>query len=240
MTATLFVAYVGSVAVLVVGIARRYLPNGPANMITIGLPLWLAYVATLSWFGVFKFVPGRPPGVLLVFPPVIFFVALAVVRSRWGSVAALTIPLPLLLGLQSFRVGVELFLHQLWAEGLAPKMLTYEGANVDIVTGLTAPLVAWIATRGRTGLRVAMLWSALGLIAVANVITRSVLTAPGPLNVLTSDIPNTFVGVFPYGLLPGLFPPLAIILHVLAIKAIRIRLREAVPAIPPKALRSPA
>ena len=33
---------------------------------------------------------------------------------------------------QCFRIGVELFLHQLWMDGLVPQMQIFEGANVDI------------------------------------------------------------------------------------------------------------
>lgn len=227
MTAQLFLAYVGLIVALAIVIARRYLPGGSAAAITVGLPLWLAYVATLSWFGVLVAVPGRPPGVLLVFVPIILFVALVVIRSRWGQVAALAIPLALLHGLQVFRIGVELFLHRLWELDLAPRMLTYQGANVDILVALSAPLIAFIATRGGVGLRVALVWNVIGLLALANVIVRSVLTAPGPLNILASDVPNLFVSTFPYSLLPGYFPPLAITLHILSIKAIRARLPDA-------------
>jgi len=49
-----------------------------------------------------------------------------------------------------------LFLHQLYGEGIVPRMLTYEGANVDIIIGLTAPLAAWASTRGKIGLRLAL------------------------------------------------------------------------------------
>lgn len=226
MTAQLFLAYVGVIAALSIGIARRYLPGSAAAAITVGLPLWLAYVAALSWFEVLKTVPGRPPGILLVFAPIILFIALVVIRSRWGRIAALAIPLALLHGLQVFRIGVELFLLRFWELGLAPRMLTYEGANVDILVGLSAPFVAFITNRSGVGLRVALVWNVVGLLALANVIVRSVLTAPGPLNILASDVPNTFVSTFPYSLLPGLFPPLAITLHILSIKAIRVRLRD--------------
>ncbi|MBA4783530.1 MAG: hypothetical protein H2045_09970 [Rhizobiales bacterium] len=226
MTAQLFLAYVGVIAALSIGIAWRYLPGRAATAITIGLPLWLGYVATLSWFEVLKTVPGRPPGILLVFAPIILFIALVVIRSRWGRIAALAIPIALLHGLQVFRIGIELFLHRFWEMGLAPRMLTYEGANVDILVALSAPFVAFIATRGSVGLRVALAWNVVGLLALANVIVRSVLTAPGPLNILASDVPNLFVSTFPYSLLPGFFPPLAITLHILSIKAIRVRLRD--------------
>jgi hypothetical protein len=42
----------------------------------------------------------------------------------------LALPLWIILGAQCFRIGVELFLHQLWIEGLVPKMLTFEGGRL--------------------------------------------------------------------------------------------------------------
>ena len=39
----------------------------------------------------------------------------------------------------------ELLLHRLWEMGLAPHMLTYEGANLDIWVALSAPVAALIA-----------------------------------------------------------------------------------------------
>jgi hypothetical protein len=124
MTQKLFATYVGLVACLVVGIALRYLPRGMGLAKAVGLPPWLVDMAALSLFGVFKGIPGRPPAILLIFMPVILFVALGVVRSRWGRIAGLSVPLPILLGLQSFRIGIELFLYRFWNDGLGPKMLT--------------------------------------------------------------------------------------------------------------------
>jgi hypothetical protein len=227
MTATLFILYLGLIAAIVIGLALRYLPRSAGVIVSVGLPFWLLYVGSLGWFGVVKPVPGQPPGVLLIFIPLILFIALVLVRSAAGLRVALALPLWLLLGLQTFRIGVELFLHQFWVAGLAPKMLTYEGANVDILVGVTAPLFAWIATKGRVGLRIAMLWNILGLCSLINVIVSSVLTAPGPLNILQGDVPNLVSVTFPYIFLPGFFPPLAISLHVLAIRAIRKHLRDA-------------
>lgn len=223
-TAQMFLAYVGAVAVTVVLIAGRWAPRRTATAVAIGLPLWLAYVAALSWFGVLEPAPGRPPGILFVFVPIVLFMSLGVARSRAGLAAATAIPLILLHGLQVFRLGVELLLHRLWEMGLAPHMLTYEGANLDIWVALSAPVTAVIALAGRPGLRIAAFWNVAGILMLANVIVRSVLTAPGPLNLLASDVPNTFVSTFPYSLLPGFFAPLALTLHVLSLRAIRARL----------------
>jgi hypothetical protein len=118
-----------------------------------------------------------------------------------------------------------LFLHQLWIEGLVPKMLTFAGANVDIYVGLSAPLVAWLCIRGRRGLTLAGLWNILGFFALLNVVIRAVLTAPGPINLLHTEVPDRMIATFPFVLIPGFFVPLAVVLHWLAILAIRSRLR---------------
>jgi hypothetical protein len=84
--------------------------------------------------------------------------------------------------------------------------------------GLSAPIIAWIATRGRLGLRLAMGWNVLGLLSLANVAASSVLT--GPLKVISTEVPNVAMGIFPYTFIPGFLAPLAVTLHVLAIRAI--------------------
>jgi hypothetical protein len=149
-------------------------------------------------------------------------------RSAAGLRIALAFPLWIILGTECFRVGVELFLHQLWIAGIVPKMLTFESANVDIYIGASAPVIAWLSTRGRTGLKLALVWNVLGLLALANVVTRAVLTAPGPLNLIHTEVPNRMFGTFPFLLIPGFFVPLAVALHALAIRAIRSRLSTAI------------
>ena len=140
---------------------------------------------------------------------------------------ALVFPLWVLIGTQAFRVGVELFIHQLWIDGLAPKMLTFAGANVDIYIGASAPVIAWLSMRGGWGQRLALLWNLLGLLSLANVVTRAVLTAPGPLNLIHAEVPNRMIGTFPFMFIPGFFVPLAVVLHVLAIRSITSHARKA-------------
>ena len=118
-----------------------------------------------------------------------------------------------------------MFLHHLWINGLVPKMLTFEGANVDIYIGASAPLIAWFSTRGRLGMRLALAWNVLGLLALTNVVTRAVLTAPGPFNLIHAEVPNRMLGTLPFLFIPGFFVPLAVVLHVLAMRAISSRLR---------------
>jgi hypothetical protein len=75
------------------------------------------------------------------------------------------------------------------------------------------------------GLKLALVWNLLGLLALTNVVIRAVLTAPGPFNLIHTEVPNRMFGTFPFMFIPGFFVPLAVTLHVLAIRAISSRLR---------------
>ncbi len=206
-------------AAVVAAFAARYLPRRTAFGVLAGLCVWLVYVGALSYLGVVRNPALRPPGAVFIFLPIFVFLFLA--RSPAGACIALAFPLWLVLALQSFRLGVELFLHQLWIGGLAPRLLTYQGGNVDILVGVTAPLAAWLSTKGRLGQKGAIAWNVLGLLSLANVAIRSLLTAPGPLNIIHAEVPNTAIGTFPFTYIAGFFAPLALVLHVLALRALR-------------------
>ncbi len=82
-------------------------------------------------------------------------------------------------------------------------------------------------------MKFALGWNVLGLLALTNVVTRAVLTTPGPLNLIHTEIPNRMMGTFPFLFIPAFFVPLAIVLHLLAIQSISSRLRADIPiAIP--------
>ena len=223
MIAASFLAGTALLALLVVLSAGRYLGASAGCVALAGLGGWLVYVGTLSGLGVVSNAALRPPGVLYIVVPVIAFVALFAVRSRRGGAVAHALPSGLLMGGQVFRVGVELGLHQLWQQGLVPRLMTYEGGNVDIWIGSSAPLVAWLVRRGVVGSRVAITWNALGLLGLINIIARSALTAPGPLNLIHSEVPNLAIGTFPYTFIAGFFAPLAVTLHVLSIRKLLSR-----------------
>ncbi len=210
-------------AAIVIAAAARYLHSRTAVSVIAGLCVWLTYIGLLGYFGVVKKVAMRPPGIAFLLVPVLLFLLIFfafVSRSTAGGRFALAFPLWILLGTESFRIGVELFLHQLWIDGLVPKMLTFEGANVDIYIGASAALIAWLSTRGRFGRRLALAWNVLGLLALTNVVIRAVLTSPGPFNLIHTEIPNRMFGTFPFLFIPGFFVPLAVVLHLLAMRAL--------------------
>jgi hypothetical protein len=223
MTAQLFLTYLAFVVVAVIGISAAYLPRRTTFAIMAGLAIWLVYVGLFSSLGYMGDPSLRPPGIVWAVGPTVLFIVF-VVRSNIGAHVAAAIPLWLILGFESFRIGVELLIHRLWEDGLLPKLLTYEGGNVDMFVGLSAPIIAWIAVTGRLGLWLAMGWNVLGLLSLANAAAGAVLT--GPLKLISTEVPNVAMGIFPYAFIPGFLAPLAVTLHVLAIRAIAARLRD--------------
>jgi hypothetical protein len=225
MTSALFLGFVAVMTTFVVVLIDRYVHRRAALRVLAGLAVWFLYAGLMAHFGILRNSTMRPPGIAFIGVPILLFLIFFVIRSSANARIALAFPLWLILGTQCFRIGVELFLHQLWIEGLVPKMLTFGGANVDIYVGLSAPLIAWLSTRGRWGLKLAGFWNILGFLALLNVVIRAVLTAPGPINLLHTEVPDRMIATFPFVLIPGFFVPLALVLHWLAILAIASRLR---------------
>lgn len=218
----LFLGYVVVVAALAGAAALRYL-RGPGRRVAVGiLVLWLASAGALGYLGIARDQDLRPPGLVYLVAPAVLLV-LFLARSAAGGTLARSVPLAVLLGFQGFRVGVEAAIHALWQAGLAPHLLTLAGGNVEILVGATAPVAAWLSTRGRLGERLALAWNVLGGLSLLNVIARAMLTAPGSLHGIDAEVPNIGLGLFPYSFIPGFMAPFAMLLHVLAFRTFAAR-----------------
>ena len=219
--ATLFLGYVALVAGTMGAILLRYLALRWAMIGVAIIAVWLGYAGIMGHSGVIGDPTRMPPGIFLLLTPIIAFVVFVLGRSPVGRYLASSLPLALIFALQAFRIGVELTLSALHDTGLTTRLLTLSGGNVEILVGLSAPIVALIATRGAGGRRVAFAWNVIGLLSLLNVATRAVLTAPGPLNLIHAELPNVAMGMFPFTFIPGFMAPLAMMLHVLAFRALR-------------------
>jgi hypothetical protein len=216
-----FEAYIGLLALLLAVVLRRGLPLGRALIGVAVLAAWLAYDFALGALGFLGTAHQGPPGIALLAGPPSALILLVLGVSPVGRALARGLPLALVIGLQTFRVGVELTLLSLAQAGLVPRVLTLGGGNVEILVGLTAPLAAWAATRGAAGRRIALVWNVIGLASLVNVSVRAALTAPGPLNLLHAEVPNLAMASVPFSYIPGFMAPLALLLHVLAFRALR-------------------
>ena len=142
--------------------------------------VWALVLSILSLSGsLSNFSSIPPPMTVVLVVPMAVFVLLMFNRSFSGylqSIASWKIIL-----LQSFRVPVELLLYHQYKEGITPVQMTFEGGNLDILTGLLAPFAAYLVYKKPRYFRHAgMLFNIIGLVLLVNIVTTAVLSFPGP------------------------------------------------------------
>jgi len=216
-TASIFLLTVLGVGAAIVRASER-----PAYTV-LGLSAWLGFaslLATSGWLGGFD---ARPPHFFLFMLPT-FAATLALAFSRGGARAADRIGFAALTAFQVFRVPVEWVLFALHRDGRVPVQMSFEGWNFDVLTGLSAPLVAWLVARGRIGRRGLLAWNCAGLALLANIVGIAVLSTPTPLRTFWNEPANTFVAGWPWIWLPGFLVPAALLGHLVALrKLVRVR-----------------
>jgi len=183
------------------------------------LAVWLAFTAVVSLTGPAQDFSTFPPPLmpLVLLPPLV--VALVLTFSAKSGAVLRHIPVQWLLYLQTFRVAVELLLWALHQQGLLPVQMTFEGLNFDVLTGVTAPLAAYLLTaRPQWRRPILLVWNVGGLALLATIVVISVLSMPTPLRAFPNEPANTIVTRFPFIWLPGFLVPLAYTLHFFALR----------------------
>jgi hypothetical protein len=215
-----FIALTLLVAAAVVALVRRV--GGPAGRVGLGIALVLAASYALGWSGVLA--DATPPKPLLVLVPAAGLALWFALRSRSAELLAARASLAALIGLQAFRLPLELLMHGWAAEGALPPQMTFAGYNFDIVTGVLALLVAPLADRGELGRRVALMWNVVGLALLLTIIGIAITSLPGPLNRFPGQIPNVLVMRAPYiWLAVFLAAEVALAGHIIVFRALRRR-----------------
>jgi len=102
--------------------------------------------------------------------------------------------------------------------------MTFEGRNLDILIGLTAPIAAFIVYRTRS-VAFGLIWNILGFASILNIATIAVLSMPTPIRYFMNDPPNTLLAHFPYIYLPAVLVPAGYIAHILSIRQLLQRRR---------------
>ena len=182
--------------------------------------LWVGAVSAASYAGALLPRGGLPlPFVLVMLGVLIAGIVLA--RSSIGACFARGLPLAYLVGFQAFRLPLELAMHRAYTEGVMPVQMSYSGRNFDIVTGITALVVAAALAMSRLPRWVVYAWNWLGLVLLANIVTVAILSTPvfayfGP------DRLNLFVMYMPYTLLPAVMVVAAWAGHLIVFRALNL------------------
>lgn len=178
---------------------------------------WLILQAILSLGGFYLVTDVVPPRLMLTgFFPALSLILLYFIFARKSFIEPL--PLKILTLLHIIRVPVEIVLYWLSEAKLVPELMTFEGRNFDILSGLTAPLIYWLAFRnGKINRRLLIIWNITALGLLVNIVTNAILSFPFPFQQFAFDQPNRAILYFPYIWLPTVVVPIVFFSHLISL-----------------------
>lgn len=188
---------------------RKLLP-----FIAAALGLWLVYTAQMALRGKFLDTYAKPPPFLLIMGPGLAL-AFAIAFSPLGGRLVRYIGFAALIGFHAFRLPLEFVLYAFHSQGRLPVQMTFAGRNLDILTGISAILVAWLSARGKAGRKVILLWNLAGFGLLLNIMAVAILSLPGPLRAFANEPANELVLHFPYVWIPAVLVVSAFAGHLL-------------------------
>jgi hypothetical protein len=194
---------------------RSIRPVGIAGyLLVFVLPFWMVVTAILASGGFYRKFEVLPPRVFtFAVLPALFLIAIYFLLFRKSFVERLS--LTELTLLHVIRIPVEMVLLWLFQNGSIPEVMTFEGRNYDILSGLTAPLAYWFGFDDKGPKRGFLIaWNLLALGLLANIVITAVFSFPSPMQRFGFEQPNVGVTYFPFIWLPAIVVPIVLFAHL--------------------------
>jgi len=180
------------------------------------LSTWLLVTGVLAWNGFYLNTEARPPRFMFTIAPMLLMILWLVTGKR--QAISLAIPLRTLMLIHIIRIPVEFVLLQLYHEGKIPLLMTFEGRNFDILSGITAPIIYWLAVnQKKVNKKLLVAWNIAALLLLLNIVINAALSVPTPFQQFAFDQPDVAVLMFPYVWLPSVVVPIVLYAHVVSL-----------------------
>ncbi len=194
--------------------------NKKSSVPTIVLTLmiaWLFITALLTFLGVTQDFESRPPRLFVIMAVVILTIIVLFSRKQSRTFLA-GMPMTTLTYIHIIRVPVELVLWWLASAGVVDTMMTFEGANFDILTGVTAPFAAifLIGLRSKSTFA-AIVWNFAGLGLLIFIVQMAIRATPYFFDATAFENPNIAVFYFPFIWLPTFVVPAVFFSHLVCL-----------------------
>lgn len=181
---------------------------------------WILLQGVVAYTGFYTKTDIIPPRFLLsVIPPI--FAILLLFFTEKGRNFIDSFDLKKLTILHTIRIPVEIVLLLLFLNKTIPELMTFEGLNWDILSGITAPIVYYFGfVKKVIGKRILIFWNIACLVLLINIVVIAILSAPFPFQKLAFDQPNIAVLHSPFIWLPSCVVPIVLFSHLVAIRAV--------------------
>jgi len=195
-----------------------YKASSRSNLLLGVLMLWLLFQGYVANTGFYLITLSLPPRfLLLVLPPLLAIILLFSIKKGRAFIDGFSEKT--LTYLHLVRVPVEIVLWLLCLNRLVPELMTFEGRNFDIFSGLSAPVIAYFGySRHKLNKTFLIAWNCTCLVLLINIVTNAVLSAPFVFQQFAFEQPNVGVFYFPFAWLPGFVVPAVLFSHVVCLR----------------------
>lgn len=201
-------------AVTLLAVLFFYLAGARSVLLLVFIGGWMTITAFLAAYGFYADFGAVPPRLFTVLGPMVLLILFLCLHPKGRHLLRSLDPAWLTL-LHSVRIPVELGLYFLFLHKGVPELMTFEGFNFDILSGITAPVMYLLVFRLRIlGRRSLLVWNVLCLGLLFNILGLAVLSIPTPFQQLAFDQPNVAVAHFPAVWLPAVIVPLVMVSHL--------------------------
>lgn len=186
---------------------------------TVFIALWVGYVSILAGTGFLADFSLPPKLVVFVILPAFAIITWFFTARKFRNIID-GFPITFTVYFQSFRIMVELLILGLYKEGLGPELVSFEGRNFDILAGLSAPIVGYLAySRKVLSHKAVIMWNICCLLLLANIvfIFISLIVRPQIWGFESIPVSLDFPRL-PYVYIAAAFMPTAVFMHVFSIK----------------------
>ena len=192
------------------------------NRVLIALIGWAVFTSAWTLSGMMQDFSKFPLNMV----PILAIPLIAILIATFSKTAKELLPLvdqQAIIKLQSFRIFVELVIWLLFIEQMLPIQMTFEGRNLDILSGISAVVVAWFAANQKINKTILAIWNMACLGLLINIVTIAILSMPTPFQYFFNEPMNMAVTKFPYAFLPAFLVPLAYMLHFFSLRQLSLK-----------------
>jgi hypothetical protein len=203
------VFFLGVAALALFLFGRAVRGSKPAILLSL---VWMVLQSAIAISGFYLITNTIPPHfILAIAPPVILIAGVFLTEAGRRFIDRMDLKWCILV--HTIRIFVEATLYWLFLYRQVPALMTFEAGNLDILAGLTVPLVWWAFNTGKIGRRGLFIWNALCLLSVLNALARAMLSAPFRFQRVAFQQPTVAILHFPFVLLPGFIVPVVLLCH---------------------------
>jgi hypothetical protein len=183
--------------------------------------LWVGVATVAPVTGVFDDRVTGSLALLVLFLAPIVAAVLVLSFSAGARSAVLSLPMPLLIGLNVFRAEGVFFLL-LAAAGQLGGPFPYSAGWGDIITGSFALPVAYLAARNTNAGRLVALWNTIGVLDLLTAVNLGVFSRNGSaIQLIHAGVGTEAITHLPWSLIPTVLVPYFLVMHFVIFAQLR-------------------